>query len=493
MIEQYLHSLTPSEKNYLARVEDGSAIWVPQSAPQWLAFLSRADELFYGGAAGGGKTDLLIGLGAECHMNSAIFRRTYKNLRGIIIRANEIIGDHAEANKSDKTWTFPNGRLIELGAMQYEDDKEDWQGRPHDFKGYDEITSLTEGQYVFTSGWNRTTIDGQRVRVVCAGNPPMSDVGSWVIKRWAAWLDDTHPSPAKPGELRWYATIDGEEVELLVGDPVTDETGETIYPKSRTFIPANLDDNPFLGNEYRSVLQALPEPLRSQLLYGDFKASVEVDAFQVIPTEWVRLAQERWEERERPDVPLSSVGLDPARGGRDNMCLSKRYDNWFDEVIAWPGSIVKDGPIGAALVQKELDGEEPDHINLDIIGIGSSVYDSLKPMYNDVRPVNAAGSSEYRDRSKKLKMRNIRAEYYWLMRDTLDPVYGDDIALPPGNDIVADLCSARYVPTTAGVKIEEKEEIKKRIGRSPDKGEAILLANYRQKVKMSGFVEVKGL
>jgi hypothetical protein len=74
-------------------------------------------------------------------------------------------------------------------------------------------------------------------------------------------------------------------------------------------------------------------------------------------------------------------------------------------------------------------------------------------------------------------MRNVRAEYYWRMRDALDPNGGDNVCLPPGNEVVADLCVAKYKVTTSGVLIEEKEEIKKRIGRSPDKGESILLAN----------------
>ena len=76
----------------------------------------------------------------------------------------------------------------------------------------------------------------------------------------------------------------------------------------------------------------------------------------------------------------------------------------------------------------------------------------------------------------ELKMRNMRAEYYWRFRDSLDPQFGDEPALPPGNEIVADLCSARYKVTTAGVQIEYKEDIKRRLGRSPDKGESILLA-----------------
>jgi hypothetical protein len=279
--------------------------------------------------------------------------------------------------------------------------------------------------------------------------------------------------------LRWYATIDGDEKEYMTGDPIKNGS-ETIYPRSRTFIPAKLDDNPFLSSDerYRSILQSLPEPLRSMMLNGDFHASAIADPWQIIPTEWVRAAQRRYLEREKPQVPLTAVGLDPARGGRDNFSMSKRYDNYFDELVYWPGAIVPDGPTGAELVHQSLGDEIPGVINLDIGGIGSSVFDSLNPMYNNVIAVNSASASNYRDKSGKLKMRNMRAELYWRGRDALDPSGGDDIVLPPGNEIVADLCSARYKLTTSGVLVEEKEEIKKRIGRSPDKGESILLANH---------------
>jgi hypothetical protein len=52
---------------------------------------------------------------------------------------------------------------------------------------------------------------------------------------------------------------------------------------SRTFIPARLADNPYLGEDYRRTLNLLPEPLRSQLLYGDWKAGQIDDAYQLIP------------------------------------------------------------------------------------------------------------------------------------------------------------------------------------------------------------------
>lgn len=393
-------------------------------------------------------------------------------------RAREIIGSGAQENKSEKLWTFPDGHTIEFGAVQYEDDKTNWQGRPHDLKAFDELPEFTESQYEFICGWNRTTTSGQRVRVIATGNPPLNESGNWIIHRWGAWLDKKHPNPAKPGELRWYATIDGEERELTSGEPFRSGT-EIIYPRSRTFIPAHVTDNPFYATDrsYISVLQSLPEPLRSMLLYGNFDATSEIDPWQVIPTEWVILAQERWRAQAKPIAPLTAVGLDPARGGRDKMSMSPRYDNYFDELAWWPGYATTDGPTSAELVRQALGDRIPGYINVDVVGYGASTFDSLNGMYQNVIPINAAAASNYRDRSGKLLMRNLRAEYYWRMREALDPVHGDDVALPPGNDILADLCVARYEVKTSGVMIESKDDIKKRIGRSPDKGESILLAN----------------
>lgn len=414
----------------------------------------------------------------ECHQHSAIFRRVYPNLQGIVRRTREIIGENAQENKSDKIWTFPNGRTIEFGAVQYEESKTNWQGRAHDLKAFDELPEFTKSQYEFICGWNRTTQPGQRARIIATGNPPIDEAGGWVVQYWGAWLDPKHPNPAEGGELRWYATVNGQEREFHNGTPV-EIGGEIIYPRSRTFIPARLDDNIFLSKDprYRSVIQSMPEPLRSMLLYGDFQAASIPDPFQVIPTDWVQQAQRRWIERQKPKTPLTAVGVDVARGGDDKMTLARRYDNWFDEIIKWPGVLVPDGPAAVTLIFGVLGIEKPAYINIDVIGVGSSVFDHLSPIYEAVNPINAAEGSEYRDRSGKLKMRNVRAEMYWRMRDALDPLGGDDIALPNDPELLADLCSARYKVTASGVTIEEKDEIKARIGRSPDVGEAVMLSN----------------
>jgi hypothetical protein len=471
-------------------VESKTALWYPQSKVQWQAVLTRADELFFGGSAGGGKTFLLIGLAIELHKHSVIFRRVYPNLKEIIRQTRDVIIDDGRENKSEKIWTLADGKTIEFGAVQYEDNKRDWQGRPHDLKAFDEVTEFTESQYEFITGWNRTTDPGQRVRIVATGNPPTDESGSWVTRRWSAWLDKNHPHPAKPGELRWYATVDGKELECSDQKPF-EHGSETVYPRSRTFIPARLDDNPYYAqdNRYRSVLQSLPEPLRSQLLYGDFDAASIPDPFQIIPTEWVRYAQKRWMEMDKPLTRMTAAGLDPSRGGMDKTALSIRYDNWFDEVKSWPGVMAKDGPTVAELVRQILGKNDLLYLNVDVAGIGSSVYDSLAPMYSFVVPFNGSEASEYRDRSGKLKMRNKRAEMYWRMRDALDPDNGDNLALPPDTELLADLCSAKYKVTTAGVQVEEKKQIKERIGRSPDIGEAVMMANMNFSLDYAGMQE----
>ena len=490
------------------------SVWTPnpdhpdgRPNPQRLAYESAADVLGYGGAAGGGKSALLLGLAATAHQRSAIFRRVFPNLRGIIEESRELLNAVGRARAADSynemlhRWMMGDGRMIEFEACQFEKDKEKQRGRPRDFYGFDEATEFTRTQFEFITAWNRTTIRDQRCRIVLTFNPPTNDAGSWVIDYFAPWFaylfpaQFTHPRPAAPGELRWYATIDGKETECADGTPF-EYDGETIRPRSRTFIPAKLEDNPHLAEtNYRSTLQALPEPLRSQLLRGDFAAQGVADPWQVIPTAWVKAAQARWLERERPDMPLSGVGVDAVRGGRDKMVIAPRRGTWFDEPVKIEGATVEDGPTAAGLIYHALQDERHiGYINIDVIGVGSSVYDSAAAMWPGVaHAVNVAEGSDYVAMTKEMRpqplfrMKNTRAEMHWRFREALDPDGGADLALPPGNEIVADLCAARYKVLAGGViQIEEKEAIRARLGRSPDVGEAVMLAYLTPKERGHG-------
>lgn len=420
-------------------------------------------------------TDLLLGITHREHLRSIIFRRENKQLRGIEDRSVELFYRDGHYNRSDKIWRFNDGRIIEFGGVELESDKEKYQGRASDFKGFDEITHFSRTQFEYISTWTRSATPGQRSRIICTGNPPTSAEGDWVIDYWAPWLDEKHPNPAMPGELRWYTSINGREVEVADGKPFERE-GQLIYPKSRTFIPANIDDNPYLRESgYKATLQALPKELREKFLEGKFTSSREDNPWQVIPSKWVQLAQQRWRERVKPPIRCSSIGVDVARGGDDRTVLTKRYANWFAPQLIHPGTTTPDGPMVAALVMAEL--EMGTIANVDVIGVGASVYDHLKIHKLDAYPIQSAEGSDARDRTDQLTFFNKRAEMWWKLREALDPETGDELAIPDSRELLSDLTAPRWELTTRGIKIEPKDKIKERIGRSPDLGDSLVYAH----------------
>ena len=477
-----LTGLTPTQLRFAQRIAKGNLLWTPHpdNIPQMQAYISEANVLYYGGAAGGGKSDLLLGLGLTDHKKSIIFRREYPQLRDLIDRSSEILSStKAKFNQTANRWSkVPGGASLEFGAVQYEKDKEKYKGRPHDFKGFDEVSDFSETQFRFLIAWNRSTTPGQRCRVVCAGNPPTHAEGEWVIRYWAPWLSKYHPNPAKPGELRWFMTIKGKDVEVKNSDPV-DFEGESIQPLSRTFIPARLSDNPyFIGSGYRATLQSLPEPLRSQLLLGLFSIETPDTPRQVIPTAWVRAAQDRWRDREAPMAPLTSVGVDPSRGGADDTAIARRAGNYYYEVQVQPGAAIPDGPACAAFVIECLEDDLDVEINVDVIGIGASVYDSLKGAGLQAVPVNFGAGTPATDSTGQLAFSNVRAEAYWTFREALDPNSGQDIALPLDEELIAELVAPRWDMSSRGIRVEKKKDIRKRLTRSPNKADAVVLANY---------------
>lgn len=465
------------------------APWLPQPGPQTLAYYCEADELYYGGAAGGGKTDLLFGLAATKHTNSIIWRREYPQLDSIVERSYDIFQRGGKFNAQKLVWRFDRGiRRLEFRAMQYNDDAKKFQGRPHDLKAYDEICHFTKFQYTFSKAWNRTVIPGQRCRIVAAGNPPMDVEGRWVLDYWAPWLDEKYSNPAKPGELRYFISVNGKDFE--VGGKGTFKFRDKLYAsRSRTFIPSTLQDNMFLADtDYRATLDSLPEPLRSQLLYGDFKAGVEDDPWQIFPTAWVKLAQARWRERRKPTGPCDQLGIDVARGGNDRTVLSPRWGNYFGAQHLHPGSSTPSGHVIAGLVIATNQVGGTTVVAIDAIGVGSAPVDIVQAK---VVPLNGSNASEGRDKaSGMLGFVNARAEWHWRFREALDPETGDDIAIPDDPELLAEMCSIKWEKTLRGIKVEPKEDVKERLGRSPDKWESLMYSSAQNTLKGQALLDL---
>jgi hypothetical protein len=481
-----------AEQYLKEQVQKGSQFkWKPipdkdgRPSPQRLAYESTADVIGYGGAAGGGKSDLLLGLALTKHTKSVIFRREAKQLRELVDRSHEIINENGRFNENLLIWRgLPGKRTLEFGGVKDEVDVNKWRGRSHDLLAFDEVCEFTRKQFIYLSAWARTTIKTQRVQIVAAFNPPNSSDGEWILDYWGAWVNDRHAHPANPGEIRWYAMIEGKDTEREDGTPF-DFKGNRIIPKSRTFIPAKLSDNPYLSETgYGATLQGLDEDDRRQLLDGDFTSLIRDHERQVLPKAWVDAAVLRGKQSKRPELELMTIGVDVSRGGDDSTCFAKRYGNWIDPLIKFPGKTITDGQ---ALVTRLVPHVDPGAmINIDAIGVGTSAYDQLSDMNYSVIGTIWSEAAHGRDKTGRLGFVNTRARDWWTLREMLDPKSEDAVCLPDDQELIADLIAPRYEIKRGNVLIESKEDIKKRRGKSTDCGDAVVLA-FSQAAALPGF------
>lgn len=479
-----LATLSPDEKRDL--VETVAPLrekmrFIPNPGPQTDAYLSEADVLLYGGEAGGGKSYLAMGLAAQAHRHSIIFRREGSQTDGLERAGKEIIGNSARFNGSEYgEWNWPDGRSCKLAGLKEPGDWAKHAGRERDLMVFDEAGEFLRMQVASLFAWLRAP-EGQKTRILLPSNPPRSSDGYWLSEWFAPWLDVNHPDRAEPGELRW-GILDGEGVIHWQDGPGECEfDGEIREPLSFTFIPAKLKDNPYRDTpEYRKSLDSLPEPLRSQLKFGDWSAGVTDDLNQCIPTHWVKEAQRRWTESRPVGIPMCAMGVDVAQGGLDQTVIAIRHDDWFAELVAVPGS---ETPGGADVAGKVIAKRFNDAKVIVDLG-GGWGGDALAHLAaNNVDAVGYMGvkESSKRTRDNTLRFHNVRTEAYWRLREALDPsqIGGATIALPPDKELLADLTAPTF-ETKSGkggmvIHLEPKDKLVKRLGRSPDKGDAVVM------------------
>jgi hypothetical protein len=261
---------------------DEEFFWQPHEGAQ-NEFCSRGEfEVLFGGAAGPGKSECLI-MEATRYIDhpryrALLLRRTFPQLQEIIDRCYRYYPKIDGVYRStEHRWYFPSGATIQLGHMQHEPDKYNYQGREYHFVGFDEVTQFFESQYLYLFSRVRTTFPEIIPRIRATTNP--GGIGhSWCKKRFI----DMGP----PGQT--YI------------DPGTG--------LSRVFIPAKYTDNPSLTEadpDYVNRLMALPEIERLRLLEGIWDAfegqafpelSQRVygcDPFE-IPPEWEKWSAFDW-------------------------------------------------------------------------------------------------------------------------------------------------------------------------------------------------------
>jgi hypothetical protein len=490
-LDGLIRELEKLDPNVLKSLDDeliaatGHMPVVPTIGPQLEAYEHEADEVFYGGSAGGGKSALTIGLATNEHHRTLILRRMVDDAKKFAEQALDIIGHRNGYNGQDKILRLPGGRTIRWAGCPDEKDKQRFKGEPHDLIAFDELPDFLESQYVFIIGWNRTTKKGQRCRVVATGNPPTTAEGLWVIRRWGPWLDPKHPNPALSGEIRWFIR-DHEDRDLEVDGPgeYDDGNGRLIKSSSRTFIRARLEDNPDLTSteDYARNLDKLPRELRDAYRDGRFDASLKDHPKQMIPTEWIQAAQARWKPTPPTGIPMCAIGVDGARVNDDTV-LAPRYDGYFPRLTVVPGKETPEGKDLAGLIIKVRIGNALPVIDI-IESVGAQAYAHLQGMNIEVHGYRGYDETSRVSLNSNMPFANKRTAAYWGFREGLDPGQpgGSSIALDPSDhELVADLTAVEWEPFkkdgVTGIRAMAKDKVKEKLGgRSPNRGDAVVMS-----------------
>lgn len=206
---------------------------------------------------------------------------------------------------------------------------------------------------------------------------------------------------------------------------------------------------------------------------GEFAASDSESI--VIPLAWVEAANRRWQEwadaGSVTDGPMSAVGVDVGRGG-DRTVLAPRWGQLVPELRR---SDRADTMNTVGLVTGIL--ERGGKAIVDVIGIGAGVVDRLTELGNSVEGFNAGERTGNRDASGELGFINKRSAAWWRVRELLDPANSESVALPPDDYLTGDLTAPTWKVTSAGkIQVESKDEIRERLGRSTDDGDAVVMA-----------------
>lgn len=232
--------------------------------------------------------------------------------------------------------------------------------------------------------------------------------------------------------------------------------------------------------EQRALLWGAESAIYVNRVLGEFHAGEE-DA--VIPLAWAELAVDRWrawDDAGRPELDKPHIlGVDVARGGGDQTVIARRQGPC---VVGLDVHHAEDTMRTTARVQAVLAAGYSRAV-VDSIGVGAGVVDRLRELKEPVTAYTGSAKTSVRTRSREHGFTNTRSAAYWRMRELLDPAFEPQVMLPPDEQLLADLTAPTWGELTGippRIKVEPKEELVARLGRSPDRGDAVVMGFWQQ-------------
>jgi phage terminase large subunit len=249
--------------------------------------------------------------------------------------------------------------------------------------------------------------------------------------------------------------------------------------KHRAFIQSLVQDNPFIDPGYIQKLKRASEAMRKKLLEGNWDYADASD--QLVPYSWL----DPIFVDERPAMTANSirlVGFDIAREGEDNSVISLFIDNTLTELFALDVPINRQTDIGGLMASKlirycQLNGVGYKNTTIDAIGVGVSVADACRRAGFFVNEYKG-GSPVKKDRKLKIeKFKNLRTYSHWIFREM---VQRQELKIYKGikelDNLIADITAYTFSDNDKLIILEEKDSIKKKIGRSPDFLDSVTMA-----------------
>jgi len=225
---------------------------------------------------------------------------------------------------------------------------------------------------------------------------------------------------------------------------------------------------------------------RNKLLWGEISAQYQnhvlgnfavADDEGLIPIHWVEAANVRYKSNGTSTSTDIGIGIDIGRT-RDQSVIAVRRGSTITDIHRLPttDTMGTTGLIINYLRMNDLTNTEP---VVDVVGIGAGVVDRLREQGISVIAYHASERTDFKDKSGELEFLNKRAAGWWRLREALDPAADTSLALPPDDVLLRELTAPHWESTSTGkIKVDSKKAIRKRIHRSTDSADAIIMALY---------------